>query len=154
MSSRGHKHTVPQKYPSQHGREAPMARREACSFPLLLVSNYKSVSSYPVGSCDLMGQQGLLDLLPGLAEEAFISCFPAGHRNAKSPFLFTPFAWSDAQLLVQSWVACPNFLQLSTQPVTTSAKEAASLLWNFYKTKYVRWDRLLNYSHFTFTHNV
>lgn len=105
--SKGHQHTVPQRCPPQHGREAPTSRREACPFPLLLVSNCKSVSSDPVRSCNIIvGRRGLLGLLPGPAEEAFISYLPAGHRKAKSPFLFTPFPMSDAQLPIQSWVAC------------------------------------------------
>lgn len=127
MSSRGHKHRAPQRCSHQHGREAPMSRREACPFPLLLMSNYKSASSDPVGShVIIIGRQGLLNLLPGPAEEAFISCFPGGHRNTKSPFLFTPFLWSDAQLSlcnpglpIQTSLSCLHNqlqLQLTKQP--------------------------------------
>lgn len=82
MSRRGHKHKVPQRCPPQPGRETQMSRREACPFPLPLVSNYKSASSDPVGSCDIIkGRQGLLGLLLGPAKEAFVACFPAGHKG-------------------------------------------------------------------------
>lgn len=119
-SSRGHKHTAPPRCPPQYSREAPKSRREACPFPPLLVSHYKSASSDPGGSWDIItGRQVFLGLLPAPAEEAFISRFPAGHRKAKPPFPFTPFPWSDAQLPynprlpVQTSLSClHNQLQL------------------------------------------
>lgn len=57
-------------------------------------------------------------------------------------------------LPVKSQVAHSNLPHLFAEPATTTVKEAAWLLWNFYKTKYVHRDRLLNYSHFTFNHHV
>lgn len=159
------KHQCPEEKPvpslCYNVREPPMSRREACPYSLLLVSDYKSASSDPVGSCDIItGRQEVLGLLPGPAEEAFISVPLLGTERLNhlfylhlSPGLMLSCLYNPG-LPVQSHVACSNFPQLSAQPATSTVKEAAWLLWNFYKTKYVHRERLLNYSHFTFNHHV
>lgn len=106
MSSKGHKHIVFQRCPPQHGRKAPMSRREACPFPLLLVSNYKSASSDPVGSYDIIiGRQEFLGLLPGPAEEAFISV-PLLGTGRLNHFFYLCYSLGLMLSCEQSWVAC------------------------------------------------